>query len=118
MKRTLIAATLAAVATIGLVPTAATAQHRQERTVTQYDRHGQPTRVTHTTTHRIDHRDVQRAPNWRTHRPGTRFVAQQGRRWSLPAPGRAQTYIRRGNDLLLVNNRSHNVVRVYRGYFR
>ena len=118
MKRTLIAAAIATVAAVGLVPTAASAQHRQDRTVTQYDHRGQPTRVTQTTTYRIDQRDIHRAPNWRSHRAGARFMVQHGRRWQLPAPGRAQTYIRRGNDLLLVNNRSHNVMRVYRGYFR
>ena len=128
MKRTILAAALAAVVTIGTVPTVAAAQARQERSSVQHNSHAQPTRAqptraqpsrpTQVNTNRVSQRDVQRAPNWRSHRAGSRFTAQQGRRWHLPAPGRAQTYVRRGNDLVLVNNRSYNIIRTYRGFFR
>lgn len=39
-------------------------------------------------------------------------------RWGVPHAGRALTYVRHYDDLLLVNMRSGKVVKVYRGHFR
>lgn len=39
-------------------------------------------------------------------------------RWGVPRAGRNLTYVRHYNDLLLVNERTGRVVKVYRNHFR
>ncbi len=48
---------------------------------------------------------------------GSRYQVTNVARWRLPAAGRGQVYVRHYNDLLLVNQRSGTVARVYRNFY-
>ena len=48
---------------------------------------------------------------------GPRYQVNNVSRWRLPAAGRGQVYVRHYNDLLLVNQRSGTVARVYRNFY-
>jgi Ni/Co efflux regulator RcnB len=49
---------------------------------------------------------------------GSNFRISNYGSYRLPAPGYNKRYVRHYRDLLLVNVRSGNVVRVYRGFYR